>query len=104
MSKNTKNTKKEISPAALPNDNQINSKEDLNKYLLSIRDRLSDQSAPPVFVMTALNSVMRLENIYSLLSAENKEIARDIWLRLKRDGMQVANPPLLFDANEGSVG
>lgn len=98
-----KNTKTEAAAPKVLNDNHIGSSEDLNRYLLSVRDRLSDQSAPPVYAMTALNAILRMENIYKLLTPENKEIARDIWLRLKRDGMQVNNPPLLFDVNE-SIG
>lgn len=79
---------------------EISSKEDLKTFLQSVRDKLADSSASAIYALGAVNHVMSLPDIYSLLDNENKEIARDIWLRIKQSGMQVKNPPLLFKQEE----
>ena len=78
----------------------LNSAADLKEFLLSIRDKLADKSAAPVYAVTAMNHIMTLPNIYDMLSAENKEIARDVWLRLKQAGLQIKSPPMLFSPEE----
>ena len=40
---------------------------------------------------------------YCLKAAENKEIARDVWLRLKQAGLQLRNPPILFGPEEDTT-
>lgn len=82
---------------------KISSKTDLKSFLLSLRDRMTDESAPPVYAMAAMNHVLTLPDIYNLLDNETKEIARDIWLRLKQAGFQVKSPPLLFTAEDDGV-
>ena len=81
----------------------ITSKAQLKEFLLNVRDKLADETAAPVFAMAALNYVMNLPEIYDLLSKENKELARDIWLRLKQAGLQLKTPPLLFGSEEEEV-
>ena len=75
---------------------EIKSKEDLREFLLNIRDKMADGSAAPIYALSALNHVMTLPNVYDVLDKENKETARDIWLRLRQAGFQLKNPPLLF--------
>ena len=84
-------------------EKKISTESELKEFLLNVRDKLTDGSAAPVYVFTALNYVMNLENIYSLLTKENKELARDIWLRLKQAGIQLKTPPLLFGSEEEEV-
>ncbi len=78
----------------------LQNKADLNSFLLGLRDKMTDESAAAFFVASAMNHVLSLPNIYELLSKENKEVARDIWLRLKQSGLQLRTPPLLFSADE----
>ena len=73
---------------------------ELKEFLLSMRDKLADHSAPVLAAAAAMNHLMNLPNIYQLLDNENKELARDVWLRIKQAGVHVKNPPLLF-GNEG---
>jgi hypothetical protein len=108
---NTK-PKKESKKAAAPKTNGVESenfgaistKEDLKTFLLGIRDRLADQSAAAIYAVSAINFALNLPTIYTLLDNENKEIARDIWLRVKQSGMQLRNPPLLFQPEEATLG
>ena len=79
---------------------QIKTKADLKAFLQNIRDKMTEEVAAPLFAASAMNHVLNLENVYDLLGKENKEIARDIWLRLKQSGLQLRNPSLLFTADE----
>lgn len=81
-------------------DAEPTSAADLKTFLTAVRDKMTDDVAPPIYVLSALNHVMNLPKIYELLDNDNKEIARDIWLRLKQAGVQVKNPPLLFGPQE----
>ena len=79
----------------------VSSRTDLKAFLLSIRDKMEDQTAAPIYALSALNHVMIQPGVYAWLDNDNKEIARDIWLRLKQAGLQLRNPPLLFSEDEG---
>ena len=79
---------------------EISTKEDLKTFLQSVRDKLADSSAAAIYALGAVNHILSLPQIYDLLDNENKEIARDIWLRIRQSGMQVKNPPLLFKPEE----
>lgn len=87
----------------------IASKADLKAVLLNIRDKMEEELAAPIYALSAMNYIMTLPEIYTWLDNENKEVARDIWLRLRQSGLQLRNPPLLFAADEfpnekGSLG
>ena len=97
------NSKDKNSNTAEPEDfGTITTKKELKSFLLNIRDKIEDESAAPVYCVTAMNYVLNIPKIYELLDKENKEIARDIWLRLKSVGIQLKNPPLLFSPEEDS--
>lgn len=78
----------------------VKSADDLKKFLLSLRDRMSDNTCPPVYAMGALSHALSLSGIYQMLTDENREIARDVWLRLKQSGLHIKAPPMLFDEDE----
>lgn len=78
----------------------ISSKADLKTFLLNVRDKLAEEVAAPIYALSAINYALSLPAIYEFLDSENKEIARDIWLRIRQSGMQVRNPPLLFSSEE----
>ncbi len=82
---------------------EIKSGSDLKVFLLNIRDKMTEEQASPIYAMTAMNYVMNLPDIYSLMDNENKEIARDIWLRIKQAGLQIKNPAMLFGAEESEI-
>lgn len=75
---------------------EITTKTKLKEYLLNVRDKMTDGSAAPVYALSAINYVLSLPKVYSILDEPNKEIARDIWLRIKQSGFQIKNPILLF--------
>lgn len=83
---------------------EIKTKAHLKAFLNNIRDRIADNGAAPIYAMSAMNHVMTLPVVYDLLDNENKEIARDIWLRIKQSGLQVRMPSLLFSQDEIDAG
>lgn len=82
---------------------KIASSADLKAFLQNILDRLKEDVASPIYIAGAMNHVLSLPDIYTLLDNENRELARDLWLRLKQAGLQLRNPPLLFSEGDGVV-
>jgi hypothetical protein len=82
---------------------EIANESDLRAFLLNVKDKMVEEVAAPVFVATMINNILSNPNIFSLLNNENKEIARDIWLRVKQSGFQVKSPPMLFGYEEANI-
>lgn len=76
---------------------------DLKAFLQSILDKMKDEGLAGIYTASAMNFVLNLPQAYELLNNENRELARDIWLRLKQTGFQIKNPPLLFSETDGTV-
>jgi hypothetical protein len=74
----------------------ISTKADLKSFLISLRDRMAEKTVAPIYAVAAMNHVLNLPVVYDLLDDENKETARDIWLRIRQAGVQSVNPPILF--------
>lgn len=78
----------------------IDTADKLNKFLVGMRDRMSDGSSPPIYSLGCLNHLLNDTHIYELLNDQNREVARDIWLRLQQSGFHIKAPPMLFDEGE----
>ncbi|MBX7138673.1 MAG: hypothetical protein K1X83_11885 [Oligoflexia bacterium] len=78
----------------------ISSRTELKTFLTMVREKLFAGSAPPIYAVSALQFVFNHPNVYELLDKSNKEIAKEIWVKLKQSGVQVKNPPLLFTGDE----
>ena len=77
----------------------ITSADSLKIFLQSLLDRLEEDQVPPLFVFGVMNHLISSQRICSLFCADSKELARDIWLRIKQSGMQVRSPVFLFGAD-----
>lgn len=89
-----------VTEAEAPELPSMSSKAELKTFLCSIRDRLFANSAPPIHALSALQYVFKLPNVYELMDKANKEVAKEIWVKLKQSGIQLKNPPILFGADE----
>jgi len=78
----------------------ISTKVELKAFLLNVRDKMAEGVSAAIYGMSAINFVLNLPDIHGMLDNDNKELARDIWLRLKQAGVQLRNPPMLFSADE----
>ena len=74
----------------------ITTANELRDFLIALKERITEDSAPAIYVVTAMNYIMSTTSIFSLLNEESKELARDIWLRLQGAGLQLRKPPMLF--------
>lgn len=79
---------------------EVATKADLKTFLLNVRDKMAEGAAAGIYGLSAINFVLNLPAIGMLLDNDNKELARDIWLRIKQSGLQVRNPPMLFGEDE----
>lgn len=80
--------------------NEISNAEDLRAFLINIKEKLTEENAPPMAALAALRYTLNRPDINSLLDNENRELARDIWLHLRQAGLQVKSPSLLFTVEE----
>ncbi len=82
----------------------LTSTQDLKTFLLALRDKMVEGQSAAIYAVSAMNHVLTLPKIGDYLDNENKELARDIWLRIKQSGMQLRNPPMLFSPEEAKLG
>lgn len=77
---------------------EVSSNAELKLFLQSLLDRMGEGQVAPIFAFSAINHLLSTPEIYTLFCAETKELARDIWLRVKQSGLQIRNPVFLFAA------
>ena len=80
----------------------ITSRAELKSFISNVRDHLVDNSAPPLFGMTAFNYVLSLPELYDLMDSGAKETLQEIWVKLSQAGLQLKKPPILF--GDGDTG
>lgn len=84
----------------VPSDNvtgsAIATKAEMKTFLVSVRDRLMSNAAPPIFGMAAMNHVLQHPELYELVDSGNREVLQEIWVKVSQAGMHVRRPPLLF--------
>ncbi len=103
--KNKKDSKEKVaagsneSEAQATGPKELTSKAELKTFLNEIKKRVFEESTPAIYAVGAMNHVMTLPTIYDLLDNDNRELMREIWTRLKVSGIQLRNPPLLFEAD-----
>lgn len=93
-------SKKVTAKKRVEQSGEMKSASDLKSFLLCVRDGMADDTVAPIYAVSAINNILSNSKIYKMLDKENKELARDIWLRIKQSGMQLKNPPMLFSPDE----
>jgi hypothetical protein len=95
--KDNKSTKsKSAEASATATFGAITNASELKTFLTAVLDKLKEDPTSCMYATSALKYALGLQDIYKLLDNENRELARDTWLRIKSTGLQVKNPPLLF--------
>lgn len=82
---------------------EITSAEDLKRFLTVIRDKMADDSSAPIYSAAVMNYLFNSPSTFSFFTSEVKEVAQEVWIKLKAKGLQVRNPPLLFGDEESQV-
>jgi hypothetical protein len=80
----------------LVNMDSINSAEDLNRVLTEVEQGLISHDIPPIHVLVLLRSILRRQDVYSIINDENRVIAARVWNNLRGNGIQLDIPPLLL--------
>jgi hypothetical protein len=101
--KETKSSKAKTVSTDAEGIGKITTTAELKTFLTNMLDKVKEDAAPPIYIASAMNHVLNISDIYTLLDNESRELARDIWLRLKASGFQVKNPPLLFPEGDGAA-
>ncbi len=71
-------------------------KDQIKSYLVDIESKVINAEGAHMHSVIALNQILRLPNIESVMDKELKEQMRDLWVKLKSHGIQLSDPPLLF--------
>ena len=79
---------------------KISNRAELKNFLIGIRDKMTEEQSSPIYSVVAMNHVMNTPELCDFMDDEIKEIARDIWLRIKQSGLQLRNPPMLFGTED----
>lgn len=79
------------------------SQKEISAYLSDIEKKLTETDTVATHSLVALNQLLRLPNAADLFDGENKERAKDLWIKLKGRGIQLTEPPLIFGAPAISV-
>ena len=74
------------------------SKEELQKTLEIIASSVVTSQSSYIQSMILLDHMLRLPNAREIFDAELKEQARDLWVKMKSTGLQLNDPPILFEA------
>ena len=94
--KESKTTKAKSATTDMEPTGKITTTAELKLFLTNLLDKMKDEAAAAIYISAAMNHVLNIPEIYELLDNESREMARDVWLRLKATGMHIKNPPLLF--------
>ncbi len=81
-------------PAELP---AITTREELQQTLESIARSVVGSHSTYMHSMILLDHLLRLPNAREIFDEDSKEQARDLWLKIKSTGLQLNDPPLLFE-------
>ncbi len=74
----------------------IKTSDELKEFLEDLELKQLEGKLSPIYCTSVMNYVFGLDDINSLMTDENKEIARKLWLNAKEKGILLADPSLLF--------
>lgn len=75
----------------------ITTREELQKTLEAIARSVVGTHSTYMHSMILLDHLLRLPDARKLFDDDLKEQARDLWLKVKSTGLQLNDPPILFE-------
>ncbi len=76
-------------------------KKQVKAYLADIEKKVIDREGSDMASLVAINELLNLPNSEQLLDESLKTQLKDLWIKLKSNGVQVDDPPLLFGLPDG---
>lgn len=84
---------------SLPSAEAISTNAELKAFLQSLLDRMEEGQLAAIFTFSAINHLISSQATCELFCSETKEMARDLWLRVKQSGLQIRSPVFLFGSD-----
>ena len=75
----------------------LTTREDVQVLLDEIQSRVANDNLSSLHTLVSLNTVLRLPNAREILDDDLKAQARDLWLKVKASGVNLTDPPILFN-------
>jgi hypothetical protein len=94
MAKSTKKTKTEVNPV----NNE--SRESLTEYIQDIAQKANKLDESRLHCAIAITQILSNASNVTLLDEENKSTLKEVWQKLKSEGIQLEDPPFLFGLPE----
>ncbi len=76
------------------------SKEALMEYVQDISQKANKVGESRLHCAIAINQILSNSDYVGLLNDESKNTLKEVWLKLKTDGIQLEDPPFLFGLPE----
>ena len=72
------------------------SSEALLEYIQDIHQKASQPDESRIHCVIAMNQILSDSDSVKALSDDGKALLKEVWLKLKGEGIQLVDPPLLF--------
>jgi hypothetical protein len=73
------------------------SREDVQSILDNVASKIVESNTPYMHSMLLLDHLLRSPNAHEIFDKDLKDQARDLWLKVKSTGLQLSDPPFLFE-------
>lgn len=77
------------------NNTDIKTSQELKEFLEGLEFKQVEGLLSPIYLTSVMNYIFSLDNINSLMTDENKEIAKRLWQIAKLKGVQLGEPAIL---------
>ena len=77
------------------NNTDIKTSQELKEFLEGLEFKQVEGLLSPIYLTSVMNYIFSLDNINSLMTDENKEIAKRLWQIAKLKGVQLGEPATL---------
>ena len=77
------------------NNTDIKTSQELKEFLEGLEFKQVEGLLSPIYLTSVMNYMFSLDNINSLMTDENKEIAKRLWQIAKLKGVQLGEPSIL---------
>lgn len=77
------------------NNTDIKTSQELKEFLEGLEFKQVEGLLSPIYLTSVMNYIFSLDNINSLMTDENKEIAKRLWQIAKLKGVQLGDPAIL---------
>lgn len=78
---------------------KVYTKKEVQTFISEISQKVIEPNTSHLHSVLAINHLLRQSNMPELLDNDLKEQLKDLWIKLKSTGVQLNDPPLIFDSS-----